>query len=401
MTQFFRSTSNPTALPPEKRSANTFPAQTGKNTNSSNRDFPRKVKNFFRINSLSSGGGSHNNSGGGTAGGGGGGGVGDGTVTSKPETRSTFRQSRFLPSLGRHRSTTVASEGNPLDETLSPTALANPYFAHQGPPALRHHNAGSVPPSPPGSSEARGANGDDASPSADKTLRINNKDETARKLRRVASAPNAQGLFANGDASDRPATAGVAQEGGDSDDEMTAHPMPDQPGGQSKPMPSADALSPPGMPRTHLAFRRTYSSNSIKVRNVEVGPSSFDKIKLIGKGDVGKVYLVREKKSGRLYAMKGRCAVLLDRLSILELDLLTRTAFSSQQERDDQAQQDQASVGRAGDSGHQQSSVHCHAVPLLPVGRSPVPLHGILQRWRIFPRLVASRAADSQLSSIP
>ncbi|KAI9748943.1 MAG: serine/threonine protein kinase, AGC [Lichina confinis] len=304
MTQFFRSTSNPTALPPEKRSANTFPAQTGKNTNSSNRDFPRKVKNFFRINSLSSGGGSHNNSGGGTAGGGGGGGVGDGTVTSKPETRSTFRQSRFLPSLGRHRSTTVASEGNPLDETLSPTALANPYFAHQGPPALRHHNAGSVPPSPPGSSEARGANGDDASPSADKTLRINNKDETARKLRRVASAPNAQGLFANGDASDRPATAGVAQEGGDSDDEMTAHPMPDQPGGQSKPMPSADALSPPGMPRTHLAFRRTYSSNSIKVRNVEVGPSSFDKIKLIGKGDVGKVYLVREKKSGRLYAMK-------------------------------------------------------------------------------------------------
>ena len=54
-----------------------------------------------------------------------------------------------------------------------------------------------------------------------------------------------------------------------------------------------------------MAFRRTYSSNSIKVRNVEVGPASFDKIKLIGKGDVGKVYLVREKKSSRLYAMKG------------------------------------------------------------------------------------------------
>ncbi|KAL8282715.1 hypothetical protein RB600_005935 [Gaeumannomyces tritici] len=35
-----------------------------------------------------------------------------------------------------------------------------------------------------------------------------------------------------------------------------------------------------------------------------VGPQSFDKIKLIGKGDVGKVYLVREKKSSRLYAMK-------------------------------------------------------------------------------------------------
>lgn len=52
-------------------------------------------------------------------------------------------------------------------------------------------------------------------------------------------------------------------------------------------------------------FRRTYSSNSIKVRSVEVDPSSFQKIKLLGRGDVGKVYLVREKKSGRLYAMKG------------------------------------------------------------------------------------------------
>jgi protein-serine/threonine kinase len=64
----------------------------------------------------------------------------------------------------------------------------------------------------------------------------------------------------------------------------------------------------PGKIRNNIAFRRTYSSNSIKVRNVEVGPGSFDKIKLIGKGDVGKVYLVREKKSARLYAMKGKMA---------------------------------------------------------------------------------------------
>ncbi|KAG0150676.1 hypothetical protein CROQUDRAFT_37954 [Cronartium quercuum f. sp. fusiforme G11] len=61
-------------------------------------------------------------------------------------------------------------------------------------------------------------------------------------------------------------------------------------------------------------FRRTYSSNSIKVSKVEVGPSSFEKIKLLGKGDVGRVYLVKEKRSPssevendeppRLYAMK-------------------------------------------------------------------------------------------------
>ncbi|EJT51219.1 serine/threonine-protein kinase nrc-2 [Trichosporon asahii var. asahii CBS 2479] len=51
-------------------------------------------------------------------------------------------------------------------------------------------------------------------------------------------------------------------------------------------------------------FRRTYSSNSIKTRSVEVSPSSFEKIKLLGKGDVGKVYLVREKKTDKLFAMK-------------------------------------------------------------------------------------------------
>lgn len=59
-------------------------------------------------------------------------------------------------------------------------------------------------------------------------------------------------------------------------------------------------------PESHhkAVFRRTYSSNSIKTRSVEVSPSSFQKIKLLGKGDVGKVYLVREKKTDKLFAMK-------------------------------------------------------------------------------------------------
>ncbi|KAJ1950834.1 serine/threonine protein kinase, AGC [Linderina macrospora] len=52
------------------------------------------------------------------------------------------------------------------------------------------------------------------------------------------------------------------------------------------------------------AIRRTYSSNSMKVQKISVGPKSFTKIKLLGKGDVGKVYLVRQKESGKLYAMK-------------------------------------------------------------------------------------------------
>ena len=58
-----------------------------------------------------------------------------------------------------------------------------------------------------------------------------------------------------------------------------------------------------GRPRT-LTQDRTYSHAATRVVDVQVGPSSFEKIRLLGKGDVGKVYLVRELQSNRLYAMK-------------------------------------------------------------------------------------------------
>ncbi|KAH3667068.1 hypothetical protein WICMUC_005415 [Wickerhamomyces mucosus] len=60
-------------------------------------------------------------------------------------------------------------------------------------------------------------------------------------------------------------------------------------------------LTPPS-PR--LRKKSFLSSNSIKYADLQVGPQSFEKIRLLGKGDVGKVYLVREKESNRLYAMK-------------------------------------------------------------------------------------------------
>lgn len=196
---------------------------------------------------------------------------------------------------------TVASEGNPLDEALSPTAHANPYFAHQGPPALRHHNDGSVPPSPPDTpilSKAGVSGANDKATAA-------GKEELARKLRRVASAPNAQGLFKSKGAGDRPATAELGKQPLVQDKNSSQLALVDStdPDVAVVDEDTLGALQPPD--RSAIAFRRTYSSNSIKVRNVEVGPGSFDKIKLIGKGDVGKVYLVREKKSARLYAMKG------------------------------------------------------------------------------------------------
>jgi len=286
--------------------------------------FPQKLRNFFRINSGSNHGEKNDNS---------------LKVETTSSSKSSFRQSKFFPG-SRNRTNTVASEGNPLDDAISPTAQANPYFAHQGPPALRHHNEGSVPPSPPDTPTFK----IDAASGANDQATNAGKEELARKLRRVASAPNAQGFFSKGKGSgDRPATAELGKEPvkiNPSQSMLTlADPKANGIDGHTIPVPGDDGLGDLQPPRA-IAFRRTYSSNSIKVRNVEVGPSSFDKIKLIGKGDVGKVYLVREKKSSRLYAMKGMVL-----LPIFLGSQLTRPSI--EQERDDQAKQNQTCSRRA------------------------------------------------------
>ena len=105
---------------------------------------------------------------------------------------------------------------------------------------------------------------------------------------------------------------------------------------------------------------------------VEVGPSSFQKIKLLGRGDVGKVFLVREKKTGKLYAMKGTYLPLQRAILINEVD------DSSIQEGDDSTEKDQASVDRTGDSSNCQSSIHSDPSPFVSIGRLSIPLHGVL-----------------------
>ncbi|KAF2869698.1 serine/threonine-protein kinase ppk14 [Massariosphaeria phaeospora] len=280
----------------EKRTFSGLPLSSNKPVNGSNSQVSQKIKNFFRINSGNSDSKDRKHS-------------NDDTISSstpKNDSKSSFRQSRFLPHISRNRSQTVASEGNPLDDGVSPTAHANPYFVHQGPPALRHHNEGSVPPSPPDTPPIPTTKVEAVSGANDQATSAG-KEELARKLRRVASAPNAQGLFSSGNSTERPQTAELGKQ------PLVHHPnsstlsmveaLP-QSSTHLMPVDAAKGIPSPGQIRNSVAFRRTYSSNSIKVRNVEVGPGSFDKIKLIGKGDVGKVYLVREKKSSRLYAMK-------------------------------------------------------------------------------------------------
>ncbi|KAL0949624.1 hypothetical protein HGRIS_009669 [Hohenbuehelia grisea] len=151
-----------------------------------------------------------------------------------------------------------------------------------------------------------------------------------RFLRRVASAPNAKGLFSSSGSRSGttkngflapvdpvpplPTVLGDSLEHASSTDTVSSGSSsrartsrPARAGSGAAAVPSTlktrasnGMLEGPGK----VAFRRTYSSNSIKVGQVEVGPSSFSKVKLLGKGDVGRVYLVREKKTSKLFAMK-------------------------------------------------------------------------------------------------
>lgn len=163
----------------------------------------------------------------------------------------------------------------------------------------------SIPPSPKTSLGANNAaNGTSSSTSP-----------AARLLRRVASAPNAKGLLN----SLTPATT----KNGLLAPSLEVPPLPDGKNGASLDTTSSQsslrgssngarpnrALTASSVQRVgevpaKAPFRRTYSSNSMKHRAVEVRPSSFQKIKMLGRGDVGKVYLVREKKTDKLFAMK-------------------------------------------------------------------------------------------------
>ncbi|BEI89390.1 uncharacterized protein CcaverHIS019_0207520 [Cutaneotrichosporon cavernicola] len=169
----------------------------------------------------------------------------------------------------------------------------------------------------------------------------------SRFIRRVVSAPNAKALFHKGSAADvpevppLPSKTATANSSNDTAVDLTVSPpipaVPKMSSMSSRPTtpsrsstPSSLFLKPGNLSATgtrgsrahstsvmtlkkqaanfedpsRAGFRRTYSSNSIKTRAAEVSASSFEKIKLLGKGDVGKVYLVREKKTGSLFAMK-------------------------------------------------------------------------------------------------
>lgn len=80
-----------------------------------------------------------------------------------------------------------------------------------------------------------------------------------------------------------------------------------EPAVEGQPMSMSDdmtqrLISELGEPKRSKRLRNKSFSN--KFEDIKVCPQSFEKIRLLGQGDVGKVYLVKEKSTNRLYALK-------------------------------------------------------------------------------------------------
>ncbi|KAG7193436.1 uncharacterized protein KQ657_000854 [Scheffersomyces spartinae] len=123
-----------------------------------------------------------------------------------------------------------------------------------------------------------------------------------RTLRRVASAPLVSRLLSDSKRS----SADLA--------ESRRFDRPDQTGDNAKEPSTSDIpfdisahigeIKVLDRPNTSSNSGRNYSHALTKVLEAHVNENSFERIRLLGKGDVGKVYLVREKASNKLYAMK-------------------------------------------------------------------------------------------------
>ncbi|KAG2193067.1 hypothetical protein INT46_003593, partial [Mucor plumbeus] len=102
--------------------------------------------------------------------------------------------------------------------------------------------------------------------------------EHSNVLRRVSSVPNTADYFTSSTSSSSSSNSTL---------EDLAPPLPLQ------------VHSTPTSPRPSLR-----SSYSLQKDSVQVGPTDFEKVRLLGKGDVGRVYLVKHKETKKLYALK-------------------------------------------------------------------------------------------------
>lgn len=238
-------------------------------------------------------------------------------LTPPPKDNAMFKV--FSLSRRRLASTYTAQEAqNALNkqgdsQKASPIVESNPYFVHQGlPPHLQNRGdtpvieSGSpvrislrqntkessspalLPTSPTKAFGASNRNGSKPNLSSSKNSFFSNGKEPGlsapltplrKTLRRVASAPLVNRLL------NEKTLPQVTKETFELEDHI------------------GELDLTKSRPRTNTQGR-IYSHHSTRITDAQVNQECFEKIRLLGKGDVGKVFLVREKTSSRLYAMK-------------------------------------------------------------------------------------------------
>ncbi|CAI4050527.1 hypothetical protein SKDZ_14G3680 [Saccharomyces kudriavzevii ZP591] len=118
-------------------------------------------------------------------------------------------------------------------------------------------------------------------------------------LRRAASEPNGLQLASAASASSSSSTQKKSQPTDINDKSLGQSVLPSNSFFPQEPPPKISDFQEPRRSR-----RLRTKSFSNKFQDIMVGPQSFEKIRLLGQGDVGKVFLVREKKTNRVYALK-------------------------------------------------------------------------------------------------
>ncbi|QGI86350.1 hypothetical protein CEK25_013079 [Fusarium fujikuroi] len=205
----------------------------------------------------------------------------------------------------------MAPEVSQPAQAMNTRAPASASSAHQGEPGEGDQEKGSVAPLPPSKSRLKFFSPVGASA----------RDQTT--VETIATAPNAKGLISPIKANQERPT--IADSGKDPPDTSSRSKAPMVPANDQTTSEKAKEANSPGdleespAPNQGLAFSKNDSSNSMSVRNAELGKSSPHKFRRIGNRNGGKVYLEAEDKASTLYSM-----TILSKFQLIKRNKLAR-----------------------------------------------------------------------------
>eukprot|EP00732_Lithocolla_globosa_P003810 Lithocolla_globosa_v1_NODE_3211_length_1732_cov_13.491950.p1 type:complete len:548 gc:universal NODE_3211_length_1732_cov_13.491950:31-1674(+) len=226
-------------------------------------------------------------------------------------TKSFNRMSQYFQSKPNPTSTSLASPSpssslSPSSPSSSPSP-SSPSPSSPSPSSLSNHTqTQDQPPPPPPKDYPAGEGGGYERP---KPKQIQQKALHRSNTMPVKRSPSSL-RASSSPRPDSPSSGSVSLRSGDAT------------GGSLFDLSQAGSDSPPAVASPSAS--RKYTAPAVK-NELRVGPEDFEVVKLIGKGDVGKVYLVRDKRTSHYHAMK-----VLNKSETIRRDKVQR-AFTEQE----------------------------------------------------------------------